>query len=823
VLKKLGPYELLERLGEGGMGTVYRAHQPSLARDVAVKVLSTQLVNDPSYLRRFESEARTLAALDHPSIVRVFDSGKEQTEEGIYTYIVMQYLAGGTLADRLRQTAVTGMLPTYGECGRLLRAVASALDYAHDEGIIHRDIKPTNIMFDRKDNVYVVDFGIAKLLAVSTVQTNTGMVVGTPLYMPPEQWRGEALTGATDQYALAAVIYQYMTGIPPFTADSPSALMYKHLQEIPPPPRTKRTDLPPAVDAVMARALAKEPSDRFARVSDFAHAFDAAVVEERATMRFTPGAVPPASARGPAQPAGGGAPTAVEMPPRPASARAVPWLPVGLGIAVLALVVVGLAFLSSRSSGVTSPTPVLTSTQAAAALPTMTVEAPPSESSPPTAAATRTALPTVTHAAATVTSEPTAVIIAQAATETPTLTATATATATETPTLTATATATATETPTLTATATATATETPTLTATATATATETPTLTATATSTATPTASFTPSPTSTPTPEPTFTPLPPTEPASTRRGIYFEGRTQWIRDIPPDQISSTRSGARFFVRVRTDTEVVETCSYAGGIVVSREIERAQVLIRDLETGETLAIQDFTGAAPAACPASAARSRSLIGRAPDRASVTAFISAVISGEPIPTPAPTITPVTGGVEGAAFGAGYAIAFGPDDGAIRHDSDGFVNFANAGVNLRDVLVSVRVIVPYATTGGRQWDAGVFIRDSAQGQFGFDIRSDGRWSCTIYDGSSIEETAYGTGLDLNVRRGEVNELRVSAIGDTAIFYINGIQVTECDLSGWMQSGDVSVTTEIYEGTEADARGETTGYEAFTVWAGR
>ena len=181
-----GQYELRQLIGVGGMGAVYRGFQANLEREVAIKVLSTAFASETGYVERFYREAKTAAALEHAHIVPVYDYGIQRD----ISYVVMRLLAGGTLAERVRFCRERERsLPAPGEVGELLRQVASALDYAHSQGVIHRDIKPSNIMFDQQGNAYLVDFGIAKLMEATSSLTGTGVAMGTPIYMPPEQWR----------------------------------------------------------------------------------------------------------------------------------------------------------------------------------------------------------------------------------------------------------------------------------------------------------------------------------------------------------------------------------------------------------------------------------------------------------------------------------------------------------------------------------------------------------------------------------------------------------------------------------------------------------
>ena len=269
-----GQYELLDLLGFGGMGVAYRARQRNLDRDVAVKVLFPGLAAEAGYIERFYREAKTAASLEHAHIVPVYDYGVQ----GDVSYVVMRLLTGGSLEQRITQRlAAEKPLPSFGEISELLKQVATGLDYAHRRGVIHRDIKPGNIMFDEHGAAYIVDFGIAKLVESSTSYTSTGAPVGTPLYMPPEQWRSETLTPAADQYALAVTLYQLMTGKLPFEATTPYGLLHKTLNEEPTPPQNHRGDVPESVWNVLERAMAKNPADRHESVTAMAMAFDTAI------------------------------------------------------------------------------------------------------------------------------------------------------------------------------------------------------------------------------------------------------------------------------------------------------------------------------------------------------------------------------------------------------------------------------------------------------------------------------------------------------------------------------------------------------------------
>jgi serine/threonine protein kinase len=259
--KRLGQYDILNPIGQGGMATVYKARQESMERDVAVKVIIGQLATNPDFIARFEREARLIAKLQHPHILPVYDFGRDEN----LLYLVMRLVEGGSLDQRL----TAGALPI-NQALRMFTQVASALTYAHDLGIIHRDLKPNNILLDKHDNPYLTDFGIAKIMADRSGLTATGAVMGTPSYMAPEQWRGDSVDARTDVYALGCMLYEMLTGDLPFKGDTPFALMYKHFDSMPPSPRTINPDIPDAVGYVISRAIAKDQEERYPSADEMA-------------------------------------------------------------------------------------------------------------------------------------------------------------------------------------------------------------------------------------------------------------------------------------------------------------------------------------------------------------------------------------------------------------------------------------------------------------------------------------------------------------------------------------------------------------------------
>jgi ligand-binding sensor domain-containing protein len=303
----IGPYRIISQIGQGGMASVFKAYHAAMDRYVALKVLPPQLAASREFTGRFEHEARLIARLEHAHILPVHDYG----EAGGHTYLAMRYVEAGTLKDRLR----AGPLPP-AEVDRLFTQLADALDYAHGQGVVHRDLKPANVLLDQRGNLFLTDFGIAKLLEGSPAFTSTGAMIGTPAYMSPEQAQGLRVDLRTDIYSLGIVLYEMVTGRVPFEADTPLAVILKHLNEPLPLPSSLKPDLPPSVERVLLKALAKQPDDRFATTAAFVAAWQAARPDYLA-------AAPPAAPRAPAE-AATLAPTAASdfkpAPPAPVPA-----------------------------------------------------------------------------------------------------------------------------------------------------------------------------------------------------------------------------------------------------------------------------------------------------------------------------------------------------------------------------------------------------------------------------------------------------------------------------------------------------------------------
>ncbi|MBJ7358360.1 Stk1 family PASTA domain-containing Ser/Thr kinase [Nocardioides sp.] len=257
-----GRYQLGELLGRGGMAEVRKGNDSRLGRVVAIKRLRTDLASDSTFQARFRREAQSAASLNHPAIVSVYDTGEELATDGsgvAQPYIVMEFVAGRTLRDILREGRK--ILPE--RALEITSGVLSALDYSHRAGIIHRDIKPGNVMLTPSGDVKVMDFGIARAMSDANTMTQTAAVVGTAQYLSPEQARGETVDSRSDVYSAGCLLYELLTGRPPFVGDSPVAVAYQHVREQAAPPSTHDADLPPAVDAIVMKALAKRLEDRY--------------------------------------------------------------------------------------------------------------------------------------------------------------------------------------------------------------------------------------------------------------------------------------------------------------------------------------------------------------------------------------------------------------------------------------------------------------------------------------------------------------------------------------------------------------------------------
>ncbi|MCC7104742.1 MAG: protein kinase [Chloroflexi bacterium] len=344
----LGPYRLVQPAGEGGMAEVWRAWDARLERDVAIKLLSHRFASEPGYLERFRREARAISRLDHPNILPVWDFGEH---DGL-TYMVSPFIGGGTLAQRL------GRPWPLDQAVAVLRLLADALDYAHSQGIVHRDVKPSNVLFRSDGRPVLGDFGIARALEGTSALTSAGLVVGTPRYMAPEQAEGELAGPASDLYALGVVAYELLTGRPPFVAATPLAVLRAQADKPLPPPRSINPALPEAVERVLFKALAKRPEERYSSGAMMVQALAAGSNQpsywDSTVAQPIPRPVPPTPVPTPAPtpfPAPRPAPVPGPVPPRSLPAWLLPF-----GALALVMVVGGYALLKRSDQPAASPT-----------------------------------------------------------------------------------------------------------------------------------------------------------------------------------------------------------------------------------------------------------------------------------------------------------------------------------------------------------------------------------------------------------------------------------------------------------------------------------
>src|SRR5262245_18012157 len=281
-----GRYELEELVGTGGMSSVYRAHDRLLDRKVALKVLHEQYTADESYVGRFRHEARSVASLSHPNIVTVIDRGEHEGRQ----FIVFEYVEGENL-KRLIQRRGTAPVATALE---LAIQIALRLSFAHQRGLVHRDVKPQNVLLNGDGQAKVTDFGIARSLDVQHGMTQTGTVLGTSDYIAPEQAQGQRVDEHTDIYSLGVVLYELLTNEVPYPGENFVAVAMRHINEPPPSIRDKRPDVSPRLEAAVQRAMAKRPEDRFDTMLDFCHELEANLQEDQGTVVMTP---PPAVRR----------------------------------------------------------------------------------------------------------------------------------------------------------------------------------------------------------------------------------------------------------------------------------------------------------------------------------------------------------------------------------------------------------------------------------------------------------------------------------------------------------------------------------------------
>lgn len=374
----LGQYRIIEQIGEGGMATVYKAYQSSMDRNVAIKILPSQLADSTEFTQRFQQEARIIAKLEHPHILPVFDYGESN---GI-TYFVMRYLDAGTLSEKMK----SGRPLPINEIDRLFTQLAEALSYAHSFGIVHRDLKPSNALIDSQDNLFLTDFGIAKLLeSASPRLTKTDAIMGTPAYISPEQAQASPVDQRSDIYSLGIILYEMVTGRVPYVAETPLAIILKHVSDPLPPPSSLQPDVPEAIENIILKALEKHPEDRYDTVAEFLAAWKRALDESKSSAKRSPETVAvhasPATAKMPSVPTYG---TPEPVTSTGSKSRGwVGWAAGCLIVACILLAIGGGGFYLLNSGSFATKTPTLTPTQIPTEVPPPTHTPEPTETAVP--------------------------------------------------------------------------------------------------------------------------------------------------------------------------------------------------------------------------------------------------------------------------------------------------------------------------------------------------------------------------------------------------------------------------------------------------------
>lgn len=326
----VGPYQIIEQLGQGGMASVYKAYHAALDRYVALKVLHQAFNEDSTFISRFQREARVVARLEHSNIVPVYDYAEHEGRP----YLVMKFIEGDTLKARLQQGPLTAI-----EIEQIVDSVGSALGYAHKQGVLHRDIKPSNVLISTDHTMYLADFGLARIAQDGESTLSADSIMGTPQYISPEQAMGKKdLDNKTDIYSFGVMLYETVVGRVPFTADTPFSIIHDHIYSPLPLPRAVNPNVPEPVERVLLKALAKDRLDRYSTIEELVHAFKQAWVDSGVPMQGTSIKMRPANLKEPTQGQKGidsGARTEIAKGPTPKKKSAPIWIGVGLFIILL--------------------------------------------------------------------------------------------------------------------------------------------------------------------------------------------------------------------------------------------------------------------------------------------------------------------------------------------------------------------------------------------------------------------------------------------------------------------------------------------------------
>lgn len=772
-------YEIIEELGRGGMATVYKARDPLFEREVAVKVLPPELSRDPQFRSRFIREARTVAALEHPAIVPVYDYGESYDQP----YLVMRYMTGGSLTDLLRQGPLS-----LTQTSKILQRIGLALDAAHQKGIIHRDLKPGNILFDQYGEAYLADFGIVHLASSSEALTATGSLVGTPSYMSPEQVHSDkVLDGRSDIYALGVILFQMLTGDVPYAADTPVKTMMQHVMEPIPQILERRPDLAPQFDTIITKAMAKDRDARFATGSELSTALENLINQTGAQQQpitTTPEPMPiPEPARSkpiqvtppPAAPEPvRTAPPSPQVLPKPEGSKRRGAGIVGAGVIVLVAICVGIV-----GAGIWVINSVSTRNE-----PLSVIEGIPSE---------------VTEVVEEIDVGATETAVALIATrDQQVLEATTAAEAVDTavpPTPTSPATNREAD---LLATRQA-------LEAAATAAATGSDIV--------RPVSGlkpiFGPSSGSMPHIEDEFLesvyadPSPADFIASTTFGNPFVGSWDFgliFRQIDADDEMRLviHSDGFWNLNDRSGSEdvFVEEGDISGLLDVSEDGQNDLILAAIGEqgyfflNGRFIAILDLS-------------SRTAAG---DLAVATGFYTD--SEQPGASTAYTDFTVW---------AADPI-FGPTSGAMEHIDDGYVKDVEADVDIYNFIATAQFGAPYPTSTG-SWDIGYTFRGTGtDDQFWFVVQSSSDWS--FINRQKGDDTTLDEGLAASFNSSDkgTNQIQLIALNDNGYVFINDTLAAELDLSDRVHSGDISVVTAFFLGNEIE--GNATTFSDFTIW---